>query len=201
MQGSIVAFQNEILVYNMNLMMLPRLQEQYRKNVVPALQKQFGIKNVMAVPKIKKVTVNTGIGRMLKDNKAVEKAERDLALLAGQKPVFRKAKKSISSFKVRQGMPVGLSVTIRGKRMYDFLDRLISIALPMSKDFRGIELKNIDAHGNLNLGVREHNIFPEVTYETLKDIFGLQVTVTTNAKNREQGIELFRQLGFPIKKS
>ncbi|MDP2648151.1 MAG: 50S ribosomal protein L5 [Candidatus Yanofskybacteria bacterium] len=180
---------------------MPRLQAQYRKNVIPALQKQFGLKNVMAVPKVQKVTVNTGIGRMLKDDKAIEKAERDLALLTGQKPVFRKAKKSIASFKVREGVPVGISVTIRGKRMYDFLDRLISIALPMSKDFRGIDIKNIDTHGNLNLGIKEHSIFPEVTYDTLKDIFGLQVTVTTNAKNREQGIELFRLMGFPIKKA
>jgi large subunit ribosomal protein L5 len=179
----------------------PRLQEQYNKTVIPALQKEFGIKNPMAVPKIEKVVLNTGIGRMLKDDKAVAKAEKDLAILSGQKPVARKAKKSISSFKVREGMTVGLSVTLRGKRMYDFIDRLISIALPMSKDFRGIELKNIDAGGNLNLGIKEHNIFPEITYETLKDIFGLQVTVTTTARNKEKGIALFKLMGFPLKKA
>lgn len=180
---------------------MTRLQEQYKKTAVPALQKQFQIANVMAVPRIQKVVINTGIGRMLKDDKAIEKAERDLAILSGQKPVSRKAKKSIASFKIRDGMTVGLSVTLRGKRMYDFLDRLISIALPMSKDFRGIELANVDQHGNLNFGIREHNIFPEITYESLKDLFGLQVTVVTNAKNRERGTELFRLLGFPLKKA
>jgi len=180
---------------------MARLQEQYRKTVIPALQDKFGIANVMAVPKVEKVVINTGIGRMLKDDKAIEKVERDLALLSGQKATFRKAKKSISSFKVREGMPVGVAVTIRGKRMYDFLDRLINIALPMSKDFRGIDLKNVDGNGNLNMGIKEQNIFPEISYESLKDIFSLQVTITTNTKDREQGIELFRLLGFPFKKA
>jgi len=180
---------------------MARLYEKYKKTVIPALQKEFGITNVMAVPKVEKVVINTGIGRIIKDEKAVERIERDLAILAGQKPVFRKAKKSISSFKIRQGVPVGLSVTIRGKRMYDFIDRLISLALPMSKDFRGIEIRNFDAKGNLNLGIREQNIFPEITYESLKDIFSLQVTVVVkNTKGREQGIQLMRLLGFPIKK-
>lgn len=154
----------------------------------------------MAVPKVVKVTINTGIGRLIKDDAATKKVERDLALLSGQKPVVREAKKSISSFKVREGMPVGMSVTLRGRRMYDFMDRLITLALPMSKDFRGIDPKNVDRDGNLNLGIREQTIFPEVTYETLKDIFGLQVTVTTNAKNRDRGMELLKQLGFPFKK-
>ena len=180
---------------------MSRLQEQYRKTVVSALQKQFQIPNSMAVPMITKVVINTGIGRMLKDDKAVQKAERDLMLLSGQKPVYRKAKKSISSFKIREGVPVGISVTLRGKRMYDFLDRLISVALPMSKDFRGIELKNIDEQGNLNIGIKEHSIFPEVTYESLKDIFGLQVTVVTNAQNRQMGETLFRFMGVPLQKT
>lgn len=179
---------------------MSRLLQKYRKTVVPALQKSLHIENIMAVPKVEKVVINTGIGKMLKDDAAVQKAERDLGLLTGQKPVYRKAKKSISSFKIRAGVPIGLSVTLRGKRMYDFLDRLISIALPMSKDFRGIELENIDRGGNLNLGIREHTIFPEVTYESLKDIFGLQVTVVTTAKDRDRGIALLRLLGFPLKK-
>ena len=179
---------------------MQRLQEQYRKSVIPALQKEFHIKNVMAVPKVLKVTINTGIGRLIKDDAAVKKVERDLALLSGQKPVTRAAKKSISSFKVREGMPVGMSVTLRGSRMYDFIDRLIALALPMSKDFRGVDPKNVDRDGNLNLGIREQTIFPEVTYETLKDIFGLQVTITTNAKNRERGLALLKQLGVPFKK-
>lgn len=177
----------------------PRIMEMYRKKAIPELQSEFGIGNVMAVPKILKVTVNAGIGRMAKDDAAVKKAEHDLSVITGQKPVYRRAKKSVSSFKIRKGVPVGLSVTLRGKRMYDFLDRLVSIALPMSKDFRGIDQKNVDEGGNLNIGIREHNIFPEVTYETLKDIFGMQVTVTTNARDHARGISLFKALGFPIK--
>jgi len=177
-----------------------RLIEKYRKEVKPALQAEFKIKNTMAVPKIEKVIINTGIGRLLKDSKAIEKVERDLSVLSGQKPVYRKAKKSISGFKIREGMDIGLSVTLRGKRMYDFIDRLISVALPRSKDFRGINMANFDKAGNLNLGIKEQSIFPEVNYETLKDIFGLQLTVVTNAGNRDLGIKLLRSMGFPIKK-
>ena len=177
-----------------------RLIEKYRKEVKPALQAEFKIKNTMAVPRIEKVIINTGIGRLLKDSKAIEKVERDLSVLSGQKPVYRKAKKSISGFKIREGMDIGLSVTLRGKRMYDFIDRLISVALPRSKDFRGIDMANFDKAGNLNLGIKEQSIFPEVPYETLKDIFGLQLTVVTNAGNRDLGIKLLRSMGFPIKK-
>src|SRR3989344_5503100 len=176
------------------------LLTKYRKEVAPAMQKKFGIDNIMAVPKIQKVVINVGIGKMTKDDKFIEKAQRDLALLSGQKPVFRKAKKSIAGFKSREGTNIGLVVTLRGKRMYDFIDRFIHIALPRSKDFRGIDMRNFDKMGSLNFGIKEHSIFPEIHYETLKDIFGLQITVTTNAKNREQGIELLRLVGFPIKK-
>lgn len=181
---------------------VPRLLTTYRTTVAPELRKKFSIKNLMAVPRITKIVVNTGIGRIIlsKDTKAVEKVERDLALLTGQKPSVRRAKKSLSTFKVRQGMPVGYAITLRGKRMYDFLDRLIYLALPMSKDFRGIDTVNVDRDGNLNLGIREHSIFPEITYETLKDIFGLQVTVATNAHNRERGMELLRLMGVPLQK-
>ena len=164
------------------------------------MQKKFGIENIMAVPRIEKVVINVGIGKVAKDDKFIEKVVRDLGLLSGQKPVFRKAKQSISGFKSRQGMNIGLVVTLRGKRMYDFIDRLIHVALPRSKDFRGIEQKNFDKNGNLNLGLKEHSIFPEIHYESLKDIFGLQITVTTTAKDRERGIELLRLFGFPIKK-
>ena len=179
---------------------MPRLQEKYRKTVIPALQKTFGIENVMAVPKIEKVIVNTGIGRIAKEDKTTERIEKDLTIIVGQKPVFKKAKKSISGFKLREGMNVGISVTLRGKRMYDFMDRLIAIALPRSRDFRGIEAKNFDKMGNLNLGIKESSIFPEINYENVKDVFGLEVTVVTTAKNRERGIELLKQIGFPIKK-
>src|SRR3989344_2875614 len=171
----------------------------YRKEVIPTMQAKFGIKNIMAVPKIDKVVINVGIGKVAKDDKFIDKVVRDLGLLSGQKPIFRKAKKSISGFKSREGMNIGLMITLRGKRMYDFIDRLIHVAIPRSKDFRGIELKNFDKEGNLNLGIREHSIFPEIHYESLKDIFSMQVTVQTTAKKREEGIELLRLMGFPIK--
>lgn len=179
---------------------MSRLLEKYRKSVIPAMQKEFGIKNIIAVPKIEKVAINVGIGKFVKDEKVINKIAGDLAKLTGQKPVFRKAKKSISGFKVRQGMDIGLVATLRGKRMYDFIDRLISIALPRSKDFRGIDVKNFDKNGNLNMGIKESIMFPEVTYESLKDVFSLEVTVVTTARNREKGVSLLRHLGFPIKK-
>ena len=179
---------------------MSRLQEKYRKTVIPAMRKSFAIENVMAVPKIEKIVINTGIGRIAKEDKTTERVAKDLTMIVGQKPVLKKAKQSISGFKLREGMNVGISVTLRGKRMYDFLDRLISIALPRSRDFRGIEVKNFDKMGNLNFGIRESSIFPEINYENVKDIFGMEVTVVTTAKNREKGIELLRQMGFPIKK-
>ncbi|MBI2062377.1 MAG: 50S ribosomal protein L5 [Candidatus Yanofskybacteria bacterium] len=178
---------------------MSRLQEKYRKTVVPALQKSFKIENIMAVPKIEKIVINTGVGRIAKEDKTLERISKELAMIIGQKPVFKKAKKSISGFKLREGVNVGISATLRGKRMYDFIDRLISIALPRSKDFRGIDSKNFDKMGNLNFGIRESSIFPEINYENVKDIFGLEVTVVTTAKNREKGVELLKQLGFPIK--
>ena len=177
------------------------LLQQYRKNVVPALRKEFAIENVMAVPKIEKVTINVGVGRIHKEDQTLERISNEIATITGQRPVMRAAKKSIASFKMREGAPVGISVTLRGSRMYDFIDRFINIALPRSKDFRGIEPKNFDANGNLNMGIKESSIFPELNYENVKDIFSLQVTVTTTAESREQGIALLKNLGFPIKKS
>ena len=179
---------------------MPRLLEKYRKEVAPALRKKFGISNVMATPKITKIVVNTGTGKIQRDKKGIENLEADLAVLTGQKASVRRARLSIASFKLREGSPVGYAVTLRGKRMYDFLDRLVSLAIPSSKDFRGIEVRNVDKDGNLNMGVTEHSIFPEVTYESLKEIFGLQVTVVTDAYNRERGIELLRLMGLPLQK-
>lgn len=179
---------------------MPRLLDTYRKTVVPALRKQFDIANVMAVPRIAKITVNVGVGRISKDSAAIERIVRDLALLTGQKPSPRKAKQSIASFKMRQGQVVGYAVTLRGARMWDFLDRFMSLALPLSKDFRGIDAKNIDRDGNLNIGLKEHSIFPEVNLENVKDIFSLQVTLTTTGTDRAQSIALLTQLGFPLKK-
>ena len=180
-------------------MTMPRLLKKYRKEVIPAMQKEFGIANVMAVPRVEKIVINTGIGRIAKEDKVTERIAKDVAIISGQRPVFKKAKKSISGFKIREGMNVGITTTLRGKRMYDFMDRLVSIALPRSKDFRGIDTKNFDGMGNLNLGVKESSIFPELNYENLKDIFGLQVTVMTNARNKEKGVRLLKLIGFPIR--
>ena len=179
----------------------PRLLARYREEVIPAMREKFGYKSVMAVPKIEKVIVNVGFGRraILKETAAIEKIEKDLAKLTGQKPAVRIAKKSISGFKLRQGMAVGAMVTLRGKRMYDFIDRLISIALPRSRDFHGLDPKSFDKWGSLSIGIKEQNIFPEITYESLKDIFGLEISVVTTAKFREEGTELLKSMGFPIK--
>lgn len=180
-------------------MTTPRLLNKYRKEVIPAMQKEFNIANVMAVPRVEKIVINTGIGKVAKDDKITERVAKDLSIISGQKPVFRKAKQSISGFKVREGMSVGISVTLRGKRMYDFMDRLVSVALPRSKDFRGIDARNFDRMGNLNIGIKESSIFPELNYESLKDVFGLEVTVVTDAKNKEKGARLLKLIGFPVK--
>ena len=179
--------------------MMTQLIEQYRKHTVPALQKEFKIVNVMAVPKLTKVVINVGVGRLSKEDKILERIAKDVAALSGQKPTFRMAKKSIASFKIREGAPVGIAVTLRGNRMYDFTDRFINIALPRSKDFRGILASNVDASGNLNVGLKESSIFPELNYENTKDIFSLQVTFTTTAHTHDEGAALFKSLGFPIK--
>jgi large subunit ribosomal protein L5 len=179
---------------------MSRLNDKYKKEVIPALRKEFAIDNVMAVPRVLKVTVNTGVGRTHKDSALLEKVQRDLGLLTGQKASGRIVRKSVASFKVREGSVVGYAATLRGARMWDFLDRLNSLALPLSKDFRGVDPKGVDAHGNLNIGIKEHSIFPEINVENIKDIFSLQVTVTTNAGDRERGLALFRHLGFPFKK-
>lgn len=177
------------------------LIEQYRKHTIPALQKEFKIANVMATPKITKAVINVGVGRLSKEDKVLERIAKDVTALSGQKPTFRMAKKSIASFKIRQGVPVGITVTLRGARMYDFADRFINIALPRSKDFRGIPSSNVDTSGNLNIGLKESSIFPELNYENVKDIFSLQVTFATTAHTQAEGVALFKSLGFPIKDS
>ncbi|KKS68455.1 MAG: 50S ribosomal protein L5 [Parcubacteria group bacterium GW2011_GWC2_42_6] len=177
-----------------------RIKEKYQKEVIPAMKAKFGYRNDLAVPKITKVTVNSGIGKYRGDQKAFEEIEKNLGILTGQKAVYTKAKKAISSFKTRIGQPIGLKVTLRGSRMYDFIDRLISLALPRVRDFRGLEIKSVDSCGNLNIGIREQIVFPEISHENIKTIFGLEITLTVNAKNQAEGLELFRLLGFPIKK-
>lgn len=175
------------------------LSDKYKSKVVPAMQEKFGLKNALAVPRITKVTVNIGVGKFLKDQKILDDIERDLARITGQKPVHTKAKKAISSFKTREGMAVGMRVTIRGRRMWDFIERLCGIALPRTRDFRGTPEASFDANGNLSIGIREHIIFPEAAGDDVKTIFGFQATVTTTAKKRAYGVELLKLLGFPIK--
>ena len=177
------------------------LLEKYKKEIVPKMQKEFGITNALAVPRVAKVTVNCGVGKFLKDPKVLEDIERDIVRIVGQKPVRTKAKKSIASFKTRLGQEIGFRVTLRGKRMWDFLERFIMVALPRTRDFRGIPEKSFDRDGNLSVGVREHFVFPEASGDDVKTIFGFQVVITTTAKKREYGVALLKLLGFPIKSS
>ena len=181
------------------------LLEKYKKEVISKMMEKFGYKNEMAVPKIEKVMINTGFGRIVsgktsdEQKKISEAILNDLILISGQRAILTKAKKAISSFKIREGQLIGAMVTLRGKRMYDFLERLIHIALPRSRDFRGIDQKSFDKQGNLTIGIKEHICFPEISPEQVKNIFGLEVTVVTNAKSKEEGLELLRLIGFPIK--
>ncbi|GMU25887.1 50S ribosomal protein L5 [Patescibacteria group bacterium] len=172
-----------------------------RTNIAKALQAELGLTNVMAIPTVKKVTLSVGISPAKhKDSKMLETAEKVLARVTGQKPVRTKAKKSISNFKIRQGQVVGLKVTLRGQRMWDFVGRLVHVAFPRVRDFRGIPESVVDAQGNLSYGLVEHLAFPEVRPDEIEQIHGLQVTITTNAETRERGLALFRALGFPFQK-
>ena len=182
------------------------LREKYQKEVIPQMMEKFNYKNPMAVSKIEKVVINTGFGRLISNltgqdqEKTVNFILNDLSLICGQNPVKTRAKKSIAGFKIRKGVPIGARVTLRRKKMYDFLERLIHIALPRSRDFRGIDSKSVDEKGNLTIGIKEHICFPEVSPEKAKSIFGLEIAVVTTAKSREEGLELLRLLGFPIKR-
>lgn len=167
------------------------------KRAIPELEKQFGFTNAHQVPKIRLVSVNVGVGR-IKDDNQLKEIQRILSLVTGQKAVQRKAKKAIASFKTRVGMVIGYSVTLRGKRAYDFLDRFVHVALPRTRDFRGIPVSSFDQRGNLTIGVKEHIVFPELIGEDVRFIFGLEVAISTTAKKREQGIALMKALGFPI---
>ena len=181
------------------------LKEKYKKEVIPQMMEKFGYKNTMTVPKIEKVTVNTGFGRLIsgktsEEQKKIYKAILDdLTLICAQRPVLTRAKKSIAAFKTRQGMPIGAMVTLRERKMYDFLERVVHIALPRSRDFQGINPKSFDKEGNLTIPIKEHVIFPEVSPEKTKMIFGFEITVVTTAKTREEGTELLKLVGFPIR--
>lgn len=179
----------------------PRLKEKYFKEVVPALEKRFDYHNVMAVPRLLKVVLNSGVGKSLKDDKFTEAVTNTLTRISGQKPMLARAKKSISAFKIRQGMTVGVTVTLRGSRMYEFVDKLINVALARVRDFQGVNPKAVDEHGNLTIGFKEHIVFPEIRSDEVERIHGLEVCLTTNAKSKEEGLELFTLLGFPFKKN
>ena len=177
---------------------MERLQKKFNKDIVPALQKEFGYKNVMQVPKIIKVVMNVGIGKFIKDQKFVDSIKKDLGQIAGQFPVETKARKSIAGFKVRENQVVGLMVTLRGQRMYSFLDKLINVALPRVKDFRGVNPKGFDGRGNYHLGLREQIVFPEVSTEALEHIFGLEVSIVTTAGKDEPARSMLKLMNFPF---
>ena len=172
----------------------------YNQEVAPKLTKEFGVKNVMAVPKIIKIAINVGAGEAVTNKNVIEKIQEQISTIAGQKTVVTKARTSVSAFKIRMGLPIGVKVTLRGKRMYHFLEKLIRIVIPRLKDFRGIPESNIDQNGNLNIGFPEQIIFPEIDFDKIDKVRGLQVTVVTNAKNKEKGKKLFEMLGIPFKK-
>ncbi|MEJ5210108.1 MAG: 50S ribosomal protein L5 [Burkholderiales bacterium] len=178
---------------------MARLQEFYREQVVPRLMKEFGYKSVMEVPRIEKITLNMGVGEAVGDKKVLEHAVGDLAKIAGQKPVITKARKSIAAFKIRQGYPIGCMVTLRKARMYEFLDRLINIAIPRIRDFRGISARSFDGRGNFNMGVKEQIIFPEIEYDKIDALRGLNITITTTAKTDKEGRALLAAFSFPFK--
>ncbi|MGE5246274.1 MAG: 50S ribosomal protein L5 [Betaproteobacteria bacterium] len=180
---------------------MTRLKERYQKDVVPALTKEFGYKNVMAVPRIEKVVVNMGLGEATQNAKLVDAGADELARIAGQKPVTRRAKKSIAAFKVRKGMPIGTMVTLRGDRMWEFLDRLLNIALPRVRDFKGVSPKGFDGRGNYTLGLRDQLLFPEIDYMKVDKARGMNVSVVTTAKTDEEARKLLQFIGMPFRQS
>jgi len=177
-----------------------RLKEKYQKQIVPKMEEKFGFKNEMLVPRLTKVVLNVGFGRHSKEKEFMASVEKGLTKISGQKPILTKSKKSISAFKIREGLIIGAKVTLRGQRMYDFVDKLVNITFPRVRDFRGINEKTMDQKGNLTVGFKEHVSFPEIRVEEIDNIFGLEVCLTNSAKDRESGLELFRMLGFPFKK-
>ena len=177
---------------------MARLKDKYLNEVVPGLQEQFKYTNVMAIPKLDKVVINIGLGEAVQNPKALDAALNDLTLITGQKPVVTRAKKSIASFKLREGMPVGVKVTLRGDRMYEFVDRLLSVALPRVRDFRGVSPKSFDGRGNYSLGLKEQLIFPEIEYDKIDKLRGMEILFATTAKTDEEGRALLKLLGMPF---
>jgi len=177
---------------------VPRLKEQYENEIRPALKDELGLSSIMQVPRIEKITLNMGVGEAKTDAKQLDAAMDELTTIAGQRPQIRKARKSVAQFKIREGMPIGAKVTLRGARMYEFLDRLVSIALPRIRDFRGLNPRSFDGRGNYSLGVREQIIFPEIDYDAIQQVRGLDVTITTSAETDEQARALLQALGLPF---
>jgi large subunit ribosomal protein L5 len=181
--------------------MAPRLKQRYREEVVPALVKEFGYENVMQAPRLEKIVVNVGLGEAIQNAKALDSAAEDVSAITGQRPVITRAKKSIAAFKLRKGMSIGLTVTVRGDRMYELLDRMVNAALPRIRDFQGVSPYSFDGRGNYSLGIKEQLIFPEVDYDKIERIRGLQVTVVTTARSDEEGKRLLELLGMPFARS
>jgi len=179
---------------------MSRLKERYRKEIIPNLMKLYGYKNIMQVPRLDKVVLNIGLGEAIQNAKALEAAERDLAAISGQHPVTTRAKKSIASFRLRAGMPIGLKVTLRGERMYDFFDKLVNAVLPRMREFQGVAPNSFDGSGNYTLGIKEQTIFPEVDYDKIDKVRGLEVSIITTAKADEEGRHLLELLGMPFTK-
>ncbi|AVX21795.1 MAG: 50S ribosomal protein L5 [Bacillota bacterium] len=180
---------------------MARLREKYQAEVAPALMQKFGYKNVMQIPKLEKVVINIGLGEAIQNPKAIEAAVNDLTMITGQKPIVTRAKKSIAGFKLRENMPIGVKVTLRGDRMYHFLDKLFHVALPRVRDFRGVSPTGFDGRGNYNLGLKEQLIFPEIEYDKVDKLRGMNVTIVTSAKTDEEARELLRLLGMPFRAS
>jgi large subunit ribosomal protein L5 len=179
--------------------MSARLREHYKKTAIPALMKEFGYGNIMAVPKVEKITINIGLGEATQNPKLMDGAVTELTQIAGQKPMVTKARKSIAQFKLREGMSIGCAVTLRGDRMYEFLDRLVSVALPRVRDFRGVSAKSFDGRGNYTLGIRDQLIFPEIDYNKVEKVKGMNICITTTARTDAEGLSLLRQLGMPFR--
>jgi large subunit ribosomal protein L5 len=179
--------------------MMSDIKNNYEEQVAPQLKETFNYKNVMEVPKVKKIVLNMGLGEAIQNIKVLDAATEELKMIAGQKPVITRAKKSIAAFKLRAGMPIGCMVTLRRQRMYDFLQKLINVALPRVRDFRGISGKAMDGFGNYSLGIKEHIIFPEIEYDKIDKIKGLNITIVTSAKNDREGKELLRLMGMPFR--
>ena len=178
---------------------MSRLLERYRKEIAPALQKEFGYSNPMAIPRLRKVVVNIGVGEATQNIKVLDAASQELAVISGQKPLVHRARKSIAAFKLRRGMPIGCSVTLRGQRMYEFLDRLLNITLPRVRDFRGLSTKSFDGRGNYTMGIRDQLIFPEIDYSKVDKTRGMNITLVTDAKTDEEARSLLRHLGVPFR--